>query len=44
VQVTAKADPHRANEWWAKWSALEPVEPHRSAAEVLAEVREDGDA
>jgi hypothetical protein len=43
VQVTARADAHRAREWWAKWDALPPVEPARSAAEVLAEVREDDD-
>jgi hypothetical protein len=43
VQVTARADAHRAREWWAKWAALEPIEPERSAADVLAETRADDD-
>jgi hypothetical protein len=43
VQVTARADAHRAREWWAKWTALTPVEPRRPAAEILAEAREADD-
>jgi hypothetical protein len=43
VQVTARADVHRALEWWAKWAVLGPIEPERPAAEILAEARADDD-
>jgi hypothetical protein len=44
VQVSARADLDKAREWWAAWRTLLPIERRRSAAEVLAEVRDDPDS
>jgi hypothetical protein len=44
VQVSARADLDKAREWWAAWRKLLPMERRRTAAEVLAEVRDDPDS